>query len=404
MVHQPHTPCNYTSDPERIRAHTLLSSIPSNNMHRTATLLLRLAALSALAFSAATAWDYYGPAASFCAGGAGCGDVHTWSAQWHIDLILPALGLTFYSLVLALTFAKKPKFVRFGYLASMVGGVGALGFIAIQKFVIGAWCWLCLGVDVSAVVAALAAAMLWRAPQPDSNGARRAHVWLFAALMVIGQPILWGATTPSVGVPDVVRALYGDDVAPIVVLSDPQCPYCRLLHSALDEAVATAAAQGVVTEPHYVLVPLSFHEHARGASSAVLCAGAQGQEQAMLDLVYTSENIDRAALDTHATTLGLDLVAFGACLVSAETNAAIEANIALADAADMQGLPTTWIGEMSIIGFDARSGAEPYVDAILRASERRGPSRRWGLHVVWALVSIVVAFVWGRKAARPQAK
>ena len=63
----------------------------------------RLAAPSALVFSAATAVDYYGPSPRFCQRGAGCEVVHAWSSGWHLDLVLPALGLVAYTALFALS-------------------------------------------------------------------------------------------------------------------------------------------------------------------------------------------------------------------------------------------------------------------------------------------------------------
>ena len=54
-------------------------------------------------------------------------------------------------------------------------------------------------------------------------------------------------------------------------------------------------------------------------------------------------------------------------LDSPETEARIEANIALAEEAQMKGLPTVYINGEEIAGYDADRGAEPYRTAIARA-------------------------------------
>jgi predicted DsbA family dithiol-disulfide isomerase len=348
-----------TQDPQQepVRRHT-----KQDGLVPSALVVLRVAALVAIAFSTATAVDYYGSVPHFCQPGAGCDSVHMWSRRIHLDMVLPALGLTFYTGVLLASLVGGARALRYAAVAASVGGVGALGFIAVQKVVIGAWCWLCLGVDSAAVVAAMAAIPLMRvghvAPPSRSMRAVTSLAWVLA----IALPLIWAWTRPSPQAARVVE-LQRAGVVTVTVFTDPVCPYCRLLHRVLGEAVSEN--DDVVLT--YVLVPLAIHPTARDASKAVLCAEAAGQGVAMREFVYTAEDLQRSALASEGARLGLDAIAFGNCLDAPETEARIVANIALAERSHVEGFPTVFVDGEPILGYDADRGAEPYRTAMERA-------------------------------------
>lgn len=333
-------------------------------MGQSAIVLLRVAALVAIGFSAATAVDYYGAVPHFCQPGAGCDSVHAWSSRYHLDLVIPAFGLIFYSSVLLGSLFGRQRLLRLIALAASLGGLGALGFIGLQKFVIGAWCWLCLGVDSAAIVAALAGVVLLRGGAPaTSPSAAVRGVWSVAWVLAMASPWIWSTQHQPAPAPQSIVALQQTGTVNVTVLTDPQCPYCRLLHGALEEALA----DGDDIALNYVLVPLAMHPLARDASKAVICAEPEGQGAAMRNFIYTTEDLQRPALEGEAARLGLDTGAFGTCLDAIDTEARILANIALAEESQMQGLPTVYINGETIVGFDARRGAEPYRAAIERA-------------------------------------
>lgn len=366
-----------------------------------ALILHRAATLAALVFSAATSVDYYGPSPRFCQSGAGCEVVHAWSASLRLDLVLPAFGLLFYSLVFALSLAPRPSLRRLGARASLLGALGALVFLTLQGAYIGAWCWLCVGVDTSAIVAALAAIPLVRDPRtPATLAAEDALSWRSrwwpAWALAVGLPLAFGLTTPPDPIPDGVRARYVDGAVNVVLLSDPECPFCRSMHPVLDEAIREARDAGVNVHVDRVLVPLPFHPGARGASHAILCA-PEAKREAITALVYGGR-LERDALLGYARRLELDEAAFVACMDDPATDARVEANLAYALSVGMQGLPTTYIGERTVLGFDAGRGAAPFREA-LAAARSEGPPERspWPFALV-ALVALALAL-----ATRPRA-
>ncbi len=370
-------------------------------MRPIALILHRAAALSALVFSAATAVDYYGPSPRFCQSGAGCEVVHAWSASLRLDLVLPAFGLLFYTLVFVLSLAPKASLRRLGARAALLGALGALAFLTLQGVYIGAWCWLCVGVDTSAIVAAMAAlpfakTPLLREPLSSADASSWRSVWWPAWALAIGFPLAWGLTAPPSPIPDGVRARYVDGAVNVLLLSDPECPFCRRMHPYLEAAISEAREGGANVHVERVLVPLPFHALARGASRAILCAPEEKRE-AMTTLVYEGRLV-REALLGYARQLELDEATFVACMDAPETDARVEANLEYAAAIGMQGLPTTYIGERTVLGFDARYGPEPFREALTAARTERPAERAWW---PFALVLAVVLALAG--LARPRA-
>lgn len=372
-------------------------------MRPIALVLHRLAALSALVFSAATAVDYYGPSLRFCQSGAGCEVVHAWSANLRLDLVLPAFGLVFYTLIFALSLAPKASLRTLGARGALLGALGAIAFLTLQGAYIGAWCWLCVGVDTSAIVAALAAIPfakepLMREPFASADASSWRNPWWPAWALAIGLPLAWGLTEPPSAIPDGVRARYRDDAISVVLLSDPECTFCRRMHPALDEAVREAREGGATVHVERVLVPLPNHPLARGASHAILCA-PEARREAMTTLVYEGR-LERDALIGYARELELDEARFVACLDDPATDARVEENVAYAEAVGMQGLPTTYIGERTVLGFDARRGAEPFREALAAARSEGPPRRAWWPFGLVTIVALALALLARPRSAR----
>lgn len=355
-------------------------------MRALALILHRLAALSALAFSAATAIDYYGPAPRFCQSGAGCEVVHAWSTSVRLDLVLPALGLVCYSVIFALSLAPKASLRRLGAIGSVIGAVGALGFLVFQRGYLGAWCHLCVGVDTSAIVAGLVVLPFLKTPLSPEPSWR--SLWWPTWVLAVGIPLAWGTTTPPSAIPDGVRARHVDDALNVLVFTDPECAFCRKLHPVLATALDEVRAGGARVHVERVLVPLASHQLAREAIHAILCA-PDDQREAMTTLVYGGE-LERDALLGYARGLNLDEARFVTCLDDPQTDAQVEANRAYAASVGMQGLPTTYIGEHTLIGFDPDRGAEPFREALAAARTEQPASRPWWPFALIALVALVL--------------
>ena len=84
---------------------------------------------------------------------------------------------------------------------------------------------------------------------------------------------------------------------------------------------------------------------------------------------------------------------------SPETDAQVEANLEYAASIGMQGLPTTYIGERTVLGFDARRGPEPYREALAAARTERPAQRVW-----WPFGLVLAAVLALAALARPKAR
>ena len=334
-------------------------------------LVLRAAVLSALAFSAALAVEYYLPGDTFCGEGGGCAAVRDSVVGQLIGAYLPALGVLAYTAVFAASIFRGRETARYAALMAIIGGIGAVGFLVLQAAVIGDFCHLCVGVDVSAIVAAAAGgAILWTRPGvADDRGSLRSPAWGFFVIALFG-PMAYSITFPDPDIPPEVRELWRDDAeVNIVEMADFECPYCRSLHPVLRQVVEESGHDVHLAR---IVVPLPFHVHARDAAVTYFCAEAQGRGEEMADLLFASEDLTHAGGLQAANALGLDIDVWEACAEAPETQERIEADITRARTAGMQGLPSVYVGERVLLGFSVENGSAPYLEAVEAAGARRG--------------------------------
>lgn len=373
------------------------------NRAHPAVLLLRLASLTALAFSVTLAIDYYGPRSTFCGPSGGCAEVRASDIGILLGDYLPALGLLVYtSLFVGSLFSSREALRAVGALAAL-GGVGAAAFLGLQALVIEAWCPFCVGVDVAALLAAAAGGWILGAKvgEPGARSTLASPWWGLFAVAVAG-PLVWvfALPDPDLPAPIVERWDRTADVN-IVEMADFECPYCRALDPVLHEAMEESGRDVHLAR---IMVPLPFHEHARGAAAAYLCAERQGEGDAMAGRLFESEDLTRPAQVAIAGELSLDVEAFEGCLDDEAIDDAIDADMEDARRAGMQGLPTVWVGERALVGFDARNGAAPYAEAIRDAAEGRGRRVRWWLFLALAILAGLIAGAGRRLAIRAAEK
>jgi len=134
----------------------------------------------------------------------------------------------------------------------------------------------------------------------------------------------------------------------IVEFSDFQCPFCarvlptlRALHERYPQAVRIV----------YRHLPLPFHEQARLAAVASVCAHRQDRFWDYHDTLFArQEALAREDLIGHAEALGLDVAAFETCLDAADAAAVVQADIEAARAAGATGTPTFFVNGIKMTG------------------------------------------------------
>lgn len=153
----------------------------------------------------------------------------------------------------------------------------------------------------------------------------------------------------------------GDANAPITLVeySDLECPFCKLFHPTLQQALQEYDGKVRWVYRHSPLAQL--HPKAAKEAEASECAGDKFWE--FIDKVFavtpSNNGLDPAELPKIAKSLGLDVPAFEKCLKDGTYAQRVQDDLADAERAGLQGTPHTVIigpkGET--IPF---SGAQPY--------------------------------------------
>lgn len=333
-------------------------------MRKTApVLVLRLALLVAVFACAVLVVDYENAGdPAFCGAGSGCMAVRR-SVYSHLAGVpLPVLGLSAQAVLLALALvARERSQTFFVAVAAVAGGLIGLALIGVQAASIGAFCKWCLLVDVSAIVAAVAAGLIHHqtAASPAHEAwlaalaRRRAQIiaWGGGAALAATLPFIWGDYPVIPPLPPGIAALTVPGKLTIVAFTDFECPYCRKLHPVLHQIEATSGDRVALVRE---MMPLSGHPGAKPAALAYRCA-PEAQREAMADALYTApeDQLTRAGTVAIAGRLHLEAPAFERCLDAPATQERLAADMALFDEINAAALPYTYVGPRVVAGFNA---------------------------------------------------
>ena len=310
--------------------------------------LLRLALLLALGVSAALTIDYLSRNPAFCGGTSGCGAVRRSGWGYLGGLVpMPALGLVAFAATLSLSLGPA-SLRRWSALAALVGAVLGAVLIAVQAFVVQRFCSLCMIVDVSAMVAGGAGAVLAKRGGDVPDGPLKPWAWGTLGALAVAAPLVWPSVRPTAALPAGVRERHVAGKINVVEFVDFQCPFCRMFHPTLKKVVKEYGDRANFIR---LDLPLDSHEYARGAAKAHLCGDEQKAGDRMAEALFETEDLTPNGLVATARTLGLDVPRFQACITAEATEkrlASIE-NI-LKDAGMLQGLPTTFVGSAMLVG------------------------------------------------------
>jgi protein-disulfide isomerase len=272
---------------------------------------------------------------------------------------MPVFGVAFFA-ALGLA-AVVPRLRRALVPLALAGGLGALVLLALQAFAVHAFCRFCLVADASLLVAAGSAASVSFDGPPRPRLALSGGLTLAAlalpALIVARAPAppppsvtlaasaaTSAAASAATPLPAAVAREQRPGVLTIVEFTDFECPYCRKLHVALEEALHGLEARVRIVRK---MMPLTqVHPHALEAALAWCCADQAGKGDAMAEALVHADDLGREANVALASTVGLDAVAFRACVADPATRARVDADVSDADASGVAGrLPTYWVGK-----------------------------------------------------------
>jgi predicted DsbA family dithiol-disulfide isomerase len=278
---------------------------------------------------------------------------------------------------------------------ALLGGAAALGLLAVQAFVIGHWCWLCVTTDVAAVVAGVSAALL--GPEVWEQELRlrlRPPAWAALGVIAFAAPLLWPRVKLSPPVPAGVRAFYVPGKINVVEFADFECPACRAFSGILKTALEPYGER-----VHFVRLnkPLDMHPFARDAARAAVCGTAQGKAEPMAEALFGAPDLSPAAIDELAARLGLDTAQFQKCMLDDATNARIDRESALLVAPEFEGLPTTYIGGKRLLGVQPLESVSDALELAARGAGETGVSG----HVYAALVALTLLVVVRLGVRRP---
>ena len=381
-------------------------------------LLSQLSICAALGASAALYVHYLNPADSdFCGPTSGCEAVRRSGLSYFFGsrfISLPLFALVAFGALLGLSLRRRdPEAARAQgssakwwrdpaltlFAASWIGGVLGVMLIAYQALVISEFCWLCVIVNLSAILTAGFAFLAAKGRQKDRQGVVEsplsAGAWLgIAGVLVVG-PIVWGAIKPLPPVPSAIAALYQPGKINVVEFADFECPYCRRLHTVLAPLVAEYGEQVHFRRVHR---PLSQHVHAEAAARAALCAEAQGKGEEMADELF-SATLSPEAIGTLAERLRLDPAFFDACMASEQVTAKLLADAALLPDEQLRGLPTTYIGQKMLVGVPTEAALRDAFERAKRAPTA-GPSGPLYVGLLATLIAVLAFF--GQRRPRPR--
>lgn len=146
-------------------------------------------------------------------------------------------------------------------------------------------------------------------------------------------------------------ATKGNPNAPIVLFkfSDFECPYCAVAAGHMKEFVDNHENDILYVYKHFPLTQI--HPEAMPSAKAAWAAGQQGQFWLYHDGLFVNQN--RLGEDLYvelATAMGLDMEQFNRDRASAEAEAAIQQDLALAEQLQLQGTPSFLMNDLLIPG------------------------------------------------------
>lgn len=142
----------------------------------------------------------------------------------------------------------------------------------------------------------------------------------------------------------------GNPAAPVTIVefSDYQCPFCARVNPTLAKIRETYGDRVKIVFKDF---PLPSHPQAPKAAEAARCAGEQNKYWEMHDAMFANQKaLEVPSLKQTARTIGLNGVAFDACLDSGKWAKAVEEGSALGEKMGVNSTPTLYVNGRAVIG------------------------------------------------------
>jgi len=172
-----------------------------------------------------------------------------------------------------------------------------------------------------------------------------------------------------------------DPLVAIAVFSDFQCPHCSKLPPVLDRIMSELPDEVRIVFRHN---PLQIHADAPLAAQASLEAHRQGKFWEFHDRLFANQaDLSRAALEGHASALGLKMDEFKEALDKGTHKDAVAADMTTARTAGADGTPTMFINGRILTGALPYEDVRKVVDAAREQSDifiSKGAATRGGYY------------------------
>jgi protein-disulfide isomerase len=148
--------------------------------------------------------------------------------------------------------------------------------------------------------------------------------------------------------PDDAVSGKADSNVKVVVFSDFQCPYCKILYSTLRDTMKTYNDRVLFVYKH---LPLDIHPQANNAALASECAQEQGKFWEYADKLYQNQTTwsntkDTASFKNYARTIaGINATQFNQCLDDKKYQDKIDADKKEAGDFGISGTPAVFIND-----------------------------------------------------------
>ena len=338
--------------------------------------LFRLAAGLGLGVSLALLWEYaFAAGPALCAPGGGCDVVRESAYASVAGIPTPLFGVVFFGAALALAATSGSRARHLLALWCAGGAAVSVALLMIQAVAIGAFCVACVTADAAALLM-LPLAVAGRR-EPDYPRPRR-HVALAAALVLAMIPFGYGLAQPTSGtaamseelgeeLPAPVAELQVEGALTIVEFLDFTCPFCRQFHQSLEEILPDYDEEIAVVR---VYVPNMRNDTAQMAALTAICAEERGQGDEMAHALMKAANLGPQTVIGLASDLGFSQEELASCMTSEEVFARIEEGFDAAQAIDLQGLPTVFIGSERLNGAQPPDEIRASIDRALARGDR----------------------------------
>jgi len=177
---------------------------------------------------------------------------------------------------------------------------------------------------------------------------------------------------PALRLPSASSPARGPDDAAVTIVAfvDFECPFSARASGLLSRLRDDYPGEIRLVLKHF---PAGFHPRAIDAHRAAIAAGEQGFFWEMHDRIFAGpDRLDRGTLFEHARALELDMAAFEASFVSADTIARIAADRALGVELGLRRTPRFFIGGRPLGGPPTFGALQRKVE--IELARRRGPS------------------------------